>query len=76
MEGAIAIDNANDTHFAAMAKPPAKVIDTLGAGDTFVAATIHSLSNGLSLQEAIDFGCCIAGAKVGFYGYDNICSTL
>lgn len=76
IEGAIAIDNESDMHFAAMAKQPAKVVDTLGAGDTFVASTIHSLSNGASLQEAIDFGCRIAGAKVGFSGYDKINSLL
>lgn len=76
IEGAIAVDNENDSHFAALAKPPAKVVDSLGAGDTFVASTIFSLANGFSLQEAIDFGCRIAGAKVGFYGYDEIASLL
>lgn len=76
IEGAIAIDNESDLHFSALAKPPAKVVDSLGAGDTFVASTIHSLVRGLSLQEAIDFGCRIAGAKVGFYGYDNISSLI
>lgn len=76
IEGAIAIDNENDTHFSSLAKPPAKVVDSLGAGDSFVASTIHLLSNGASLQEAIDFGCRIAGAKVGFIGYDSISSLL
>lgn len=76
IEGAIAIDNESDLHFSALAKPPAKVVDSLGAGDTFVASTIHSLAQGISLQEAIDFGCRIAGAKVGFYGYDNISSLI
>lgn len=76
IEGAIAIDNENDSHFAAAAKPPAKAVDSLGAGDTFVASTIHALVQGKSLQEAIEFGCHIAGAKVGFYGYDNISSLI
>lgn len=73
-EGAIAVDNESDTHFAASAKPPPKVVDSLGAGDTFVSATIHSLAHGASLQDAINFGCRIAGAKIGFYGYDDIAS--
>lgn len=104
--------------------PPEKVIDTLGAGDTFNAATIFYLNkskiefmhkykeeiacmndtnqtNDLSdngtikrdkenlnlenleyerskfitetvMQRAIKFACCIAGAKVGLRGYDNL----
>lgn len=76
VEGAIAIDNENDSHFSALAKPPAKVVDSLGAGDTFVAATIQSLSHGATLQEAIEFGCLIAGAKVGFIGYDDIAKLV
>lgn len=76
IEGAIAVDNENDLHFSAMAKQPPKVVDSLGAGDTFIASVIHSLANGLTLQEAIDFGCRIAGAKVGFFGYDEISSLV
>lgn len=75
-EGAIAIDNETDSHFAASAKPPAKVVDSLGAGDTFLASTIHMLANGASIQESIEFGCQIAGAKIGFIGYDSIGSLI
>ncbi|BES89239.1 Hypothetical protein NTJ_02046 [Nesidiocoris tenuis] len=52
--------------------PPDAIVDTLGAGDTFLAATIFYLSRGKSLQESIDFGCRIAGAKVGARGYDIV----
>ncbi|KAM9466649.1 ketohexokinase isoform 2-T2 [Clarias gariepinus] len=52
--------------------PPEKLVDTLGAGDTFNASVIYSLSNGGSLQEALTFGCQIAGKKCGFHGYDGI----
>ena len=31
--------------------PPAKVIDTLGAGDSFVGSTIHMLNKGESLER-------------------------
>ncbi|KAK7084882.1 hypothetical protein SK128_000024 [Halocaridina rubra] len=51
---------------------PPKVIDTLGAGDTFIAATIYSLFEGKSLQESIRFGCKIAGAKVGVRGWEPL----
>ncbi|XP_030277407.1 ketohexokinase isoform X2 [Sparus aurata] len=52
--------------------PPKTLVDTLGAGDTFNAAVIYTLSNGGSLQEALTFGCRVAGTKCGFHGYDSI----
>ncbi|CAM4648571.1 hypothetical protein PO909_011476 [Leuciscus waleckii] len=52
--------------------PPEKLVDTLGAGDTFNASVMYSLSNGGSLQDALTFGCQIAGKKCGVHGYDGI----
>ncbi|XP_074065973.1 ketohexokinase isoform X6 [Macrotis lagotis] len=52
--------------------PPPRVVDTLGAGDTFNASVIFSLSQGKSMQEALTFGCQIAGKKCGVQGYDGI----
>ncbi|XP_072237436.1 ketohexokinase isoform X6 [Leuresthes tenuis] len=52
--------------------PPESLVDTLGAGDTFNASVIYTLSNGGSLQDALTFGCQVAGAKCGFHGYDGI----
>ncbi|TTO79336.1 Ketohexokinase [Bagarius yarrelli] len=52
--------------------PPETIVDTLGAGDTFNAAVIYSLSHRGSLQEALTFGCQIAGKKCGVHGYDGI----
>ncbi|CAK6983538.1 ketohexokinase isoform X3 [Scomber scombrus] len=52
--------------------PPETLVDTLGAGDTFNAAVISKLSNGGSLQDALTFGCRVAGRKCGFHGYDGI----
>ena len=52
--------------------PPSKVIDTLGAGDTFNAATILALNDGKTIKEAITFGCRVAGAKCGMKGFDGI----
>ena len=52
--------------------PPEAVVDTLGAGDTFNAATIHALSGGKSLQEAITFGCKVAGRKCGMTGNSGL----
>ncbi|NXD70236.1 KHK Ketohexokinase, partial [Eolophus roseicapillus] len=52
--------------------PPESLVDTLGAGDTFNAAVIFALSAGKTLQDAITFGCRIAGRKCGIQGFDGI----
>lgn len=58
--------------FHSDAFPPPRVVDTLGAGDTFNASVIFSLSQGNSMQEALRFGCQVAGKKCGVQGYDGI----
>ncbi|XP_069544055.1 ketohexokinase isoform X3 [Brachyistius frenatus] len=55
---------------------PETLVDTLGAGDTFNAAVIYTLSKGGSLTDALTFGCRVAGRKCGFHGYDGIRETL
>ncbi|XP_042681966.1 ketohexokinase isoform X1 [Centrocercus urophasianus] len=52
--------------------PPERLVDTLGAGDTFNAAVIFALSGGQNLRDALTFGCRIAGKKCGIHGYDGI----
>ncbi|XP_052082208.1 ketohexokinase-like [Mytilus californianus] len=52
--------------------PPTEVVDTLGAGDTFNAAVIWYLSRGKTLEEAVTYGCKVAGAKCGMQGVDGL----
>ncbi|NWZ73891.1 KHK Ketohexokinase, partial [Acrocephalus arundinaceus] len=52
--------------------PPESLVDTLGAGDTFNAAVIFALAEGRTLQDALTFGCRIAGRKCGIQGFDGI----
>ncbi|XP_072433962.1 ketohexokinase isoform X3 [Chiloscyllium punctatum] len=61
-----------DGVFHSNAFPPEKLVDTLGAGDTFIAAVLFSLYNGKCIQESLIFGCQIAGRKCGIQGYDGI----
>jgi len=48
------------------------VVDTLGAGDTFNAGVIYSLVRGFSCEDAIWYGCQLAGKKCTQMGFDNL----
>ncbi|XP_066273102.1 ketohexokinase-like [Branchiostoma lanceolatum] len=60
------------THYHCQAFPPEKVVDTLGAGDTFNASVIWGLCRGTGLEEALRLGCRVAGQKCGQVGYKNL----
>ncbi len=46
----------------------AKVIDTTGAGDSFVAGFISGLSKGLNLKDCCRYGCAVASVVVEHMG--------
>ena len=52
--------------------PPDRIIDTLGAGDTFNAGVIFYLKQGKALEDALEFGCKLAGRKCGIQGFDGL----
>jgi len=56
------------------AYPPPRLIDTLGAGDTFNAGIIDALVSGVALDEALHRACRLAGRKCGHAGLDFIAS--
>ena len=48
------------------------VVDTLGAGDTFNAGLIHSLSQNQTLEEAVGYANTLAAQKCQQTGLDNV----
>ncbi|XP_022103578.1 ketohexokinase-like [Acanthaster planci] len=66
--GAWAI-GSDDEAVHSPAYPPAKIRDTVGAGDTFNAGVIYSISRGQSVLHAVTQGCKVAGEKIGHQGF-------
>lgn len=59
----------NGEHGHSQAFPPPRLVDTLGAGDTFNAGLIAALANGAALVQALQAGCRLAGHKCGIEGF-------
>ena len=68
--GAWAMDEVGEYHSAAFI--PARVADTLGAGDTFNAGMIDALVHGQDLAVALEHACRLAGRKCGHHGLDFV----
>lgn len=72
-EGACGRTRSDSQMFTSPAFPPSGgVVDSLGAGDTFIAATIYALARKNSLQQSLTFGCHVAGLKVGLKGWEEL----
>ena len=69
-DGAWAIDEQEDYHSPSFI--PARVVDTLGAGDTFNAGMIDTLVRDLDLAAALEQACRLAGQKCGHQGLDFV----
>ena len=72
--GAKAIDNCSQKICSSPAFTPKNgVVDTLGAGDTFVATTLFALwILNYDLKDAIVLGCQVAGSKCGKFGFQHL----
>jgi len=70
-QGAWALTQKGELHHSP-AFPPAEVIDTLAAGDTFNAGLIHAMLSGQSLADALVDACQLAGRKVGQSGLEGL----
>jgi len=70
-KGASVLDMDNQLHYVP-ARPIKKVVDTLGAGDTFNAGVIHSLCTQQDLPHALNFANQLAGKKCEQLGLKNL----
>lgn len=70
-DGAHALDSAGNA-CASPAFPPARVVDTLGAGDTFNAGIIDARLRGRALGQALVEACRLAGRKCGQIGLTGL----
>lgn len=74
-QGAYAQDQ-QDKQWHAPAQPPQRIVDSIGAGDTFNAGVIAALCAGRTLEAAIAHGCLLAGKKLAQRGFAALRQTL
>lgn len=74
-QGAWSVSNTGQWHHEP-AQKLRKAVDTLGAGDTFNAATIHYLLAGESLEKAVHNASLLAARKCQQMGLDNLMAPL
>ncbi|KAF7732512.1 hypothetical protein EC973_003258 [Apophysomyces ossiformis] len=60
----------------ASALPIHQVVDSVGAGDTFIAGIIFCLSRGLGLLSSLKFSCELASRKVAQSGFDGLAKVV
>ncbi|CAJ1439256.1 unnamed protein product, partial [Effrenium voratum] len=69
--GAFAYDTAAKQSFFQAAEK-ARAVETVAAGDTFIAAAIYALASGASASEALRCACAVAGQKVAQEGLQDL----
>ena len=70
-QGAMA-QASSGQRYRALAVPSIQVVDSLGAGDTFIAAVILSLTKGYTINKALNVGCMVAGTKCTMKGFARL----
>ncbi|KAH2919638.1 hypothetical protein KXW25_004948 [Aspergillus fumigatus] len=79
-EGAVALDTKTGELFQspAYAAPDLKVVDTIGAGDTFIAGMLYAwlCQGNWDLEKKVHFANRVAGMKVGQEGFSDLDRAL
>jgi len=70
--GAFAFDCGANRPYFQPAYKQSKVVDSVGAGDTFNAAWIHANLEGADVAKALDIACAVAGLKVSRVGFESL----
>lgn len=70
--GAYAVDKTGILYHSPAFAPP-RLVDTLGAGDTFNAALLDARLRGSTLSEGLTAACRLAGKKCGQVGFAELC---
>ncbi|RWS01225.1 ketohexokinase-like isoform X2 [Dinothrombium tinctorium] len=66
-------DGRKQNFYSPIFSPKFGVVDTLGAGDTCIAAIVFAITVlAYTVKEAIKFGCRVAGAKCGMHGFERL----
>ena len=69
---ACAVAGNKDEVLMVPAAKPSQIVDTLGAGDTFLGGLLYALVHQNPLGSAVRFACEVAGHKVSAFGYDHV----
>lgn len=73
-KGATCLYKGDVTHSSAL--QDIHVVDSVGAGDTFIAGAIYCMSRGHTLLTTLKFSCEMASRKVARYGFDGLVDTM
>ncbi|GAN11357.1 ketohexokinase [Mucor ambiguus] len=73
-QGATCLFKGDILHSSALAQ--AQVVDTVGAGDTFIAGVIYCMTRGHTLLTTLKFSCEMASRKVSRSGFDGLADTM
>lgn len=73
-QGATCLFKGEILHSSVLAQ--AQVVDTVGAGDTFIAGVIYCMSRGHTLLTTLKFSCEMASRKVSRSGFDGLADTM